>query len=100
MLYGFGLGGISPWSLLIILVIVVVIFGTKRLRNAGGDLGGAVKNFKDSVKDGADSVNAKKEALSDAADDAIVDIASTTGRRERNGSGRGEREAGCTISRM
>jgi len=36
MLYGFGLGGISPWSLLIILVIVVVIFGTKRLRNAGG----------------------------------------------------------------
>lgn len=71
MLYGFGLGGISPWSLLIILVIVVVIFGTKRLRNAGGDLGGAVKNFKDSVKDGADSVNAKKEALSDAADDAI-----------------------------
>jgi len=71
MLYGFGLGGISPWSLLIILVIVVVIFGTKRLRNAGGDLGGAVKNFKDSMKDGADSVNAKKEALEDAADDAI-----------------------------
>ncbi len=54
MLYGFGLGGISPWSLLIILVIVVVIFGTKRLRNAGGDLGGAVKNFKDSMKEGAE----------------------------------------------
>jgi len=71
MLYGFGVGGISPWSLVIILVIVVVIFGTKRLRNAGGDLGGAVKNFKDSMKDGADSVNAKKEALEDAGDDAI-----------------------------
>ena len=74
MLYGFGLGGISPWSLLIILVIVVVIFGTKRLRNAGGDLGGAVKNFKDSIKDGADSVNAKnakKDAIEDAADDVI-----------------------------
>lgn len=74
MLYGFGLGGISPWSLLIILVIVVVIFGTKRLRNAGGDLGGAVKNFKDSMKDGANSVNAKnakKEAIEDAADDVI-----------------------------
>lgn len=71
MVLGFGLGGISPWSLLIILVIVVVIFGTKRLRNAGGDLGGAVKNFKDSVKDGADSVNAKKQALNDSADDAI-----------------------------
>ena len=63
MLYGFGLGGISPWSLLIILVIVVVIFGTKRLRNAGGDLGGAVKNFKDSMKDGVNSANAKKESI-------------------------------------
>lgn len=71
MLYGFGLGGISPWSLLIILVIVVVIFGTKRLRNAGGDLGGAVKNFKDSMKDGADKANAKREAIDDAADDVI-----------------------------
>ena len=71
MLYGFGLGGISPWSLLIILVIVVVIFGTKRLRNAGGDLGGAVKNFKDSLKDGVNSVNAKKDSIEDAADDVI-----------------------------
>ena len=71
MLYGFGLGGISPWSLLIILVIVVVIFGTKRLRNAGGDLGGAVKNFKDSMKTGADDMNAKKESIEDAADDVI-----------------------------
>lgn len=71
MLYGFGLGGISPWSLLIILVIVVVIFGTKRLRNAGGDLGGAVKNFKDSMKTGENEVNAKKEAIEDAKDDVI-----------------------------
>ncbi len=75
MLYGFGLGGISPWSLLIILVIVVVIFGTKRLRNAGGDLGGAVKNFKDSMKDGVDKANAKREALDDTADD-VIDAAS------------------------
>jgi len=71
MLYGFGLGGISPWSLLIILVIVVVIFGTKRLRNAGGDLGGAVKNFKDSMKTGEKEVTEKKEAIEDAKDDAI-----------------------------
>jgi len=75
MIYGFGLAGISPWSLLIILVIVVVIFGTKRLRNAGGDLGGAVKNFKDSMKSGENEVNnaknATKEALSDAKDDVI-----------------------------
>lgn len=71
MLYGFGLGGISPWSLLIILVIVVVIFGTKRLRNAGGDLGGAVKNFKDSMKTGENEVTAKKESLENTKDDVI-----------------------------
>lgn len=43
--------GISPWQLLIVLVIVVLIFGTKKLRNMGGDVGGAVKNFKKSMKD-------------------------------------------------
>ena len=79
MVYGFGLAGISPWSLLIILVIVVVIFGTKRLRNAGGDLGGAVKNFKDSMKTGENEAtaakNATKEAISDAKDD-VIDVAS------------------------
>lgn len=46
--------GMSPWSLLIILAIVVVIFGTKRLRNMGGDLGGALKNFRTAVKDSED----------------------------------------------
>lgn len=43
--------GISPWQLLIVLVIVVLIFGTKKLRNMGGDVGSAVKNFKKSMKD-------------------------------------------------
>ena len=69
MLYGFGAP--SPMSLLLILVIVVVIFGTKRLRNAGGDLGSAVKNFKDSMKSGEDEVVAKKEAIDKAKDDVI-----------------------------
>ena len=41
--------GISPWQLLIVLVIIVLIFGTKRLRNIGSDLGSAVKGFKKSV---------------------------------------------------
>ena len=41
-----GLGGISMWQLLIILLIVVMLFGTKKLRNMGGDLGSAVKGFK------------------------------------------------------
>ncbi|HEX9627168.1 MAG TPA: twin-arginine translocase TatA/TatE family subunit [Acidiferrobacterales bacterium] len=43
--------GISIWQLLIILVIVLIIFGGKKLRNLGGELGGAIKNFKQSVKD-------------------------------------------------
>ena len=46
-----GLGGISLWQLLIVLLIVVVIFGTKRLRSIGGDLGGAVKGFRKAMSD-------------------------------------------------
>ena len=44
-----GIGGISIWQLLIILVIVLLLFGTKKLRGIGSDLGGAVKGFKDSM---------------------------------------------------
>jgi sec-independent protein translocase protein TatA len=50
-----GTGGISNWSLLLILVIVLMLFGTKKLRNVGGDLGGAIKGFKDAVKEGESS---------------------------------------------
>ncbi len=46
-----GLGGISPWSLVLILVIVLLLFGTKKLRNLGGDLGGAFKGFKNAMND-------------------------------------------------
>ncbi len=53
--------GISPWQLLIVLVIVVLIFGTKKLRNMGGDIGGAVKNFKKSMKDEDDTNSADSE---------------------------------------
>ena len=41
-----GLGGINIWQLLIILAIVVLVFGTKRLKNLGGDVGGAIKSFR------------------------------------------------------
>jgi sec-independent protein translocase protein TatA len=46
-----GLGGIGPWQLLIILAIVILLFGTKKLRGIGGDLGNAVKGFKKAVSD-------------------------------------------------
>ena len=50
-----GFGGISIWSLLLILVIVLLLFGTKKLRNIGGDLGGAIKGFKSAMSEGEKS---------------------------------------------
>lgn len=47
-----GLGGISIWQLLIVLVIIVLLFGTSKLRNLGGDVGAALKNFRDSMRSG------------------------------------------------
>jgi sec-independent protein translocase protein TatA len=47
------MGSFSIWHWLIVLVIVLLVFGTKKLRNLGSDLGGAVKGFKDGMRDGA-----------------------------------------------
>jgi sec-independent protein translocase protein TatA len=56
------MGSFSIWHWLIVLLVVVVIFGTKKLRNIGSDLGGAVKGFKDGMKsaseEGADAAGA------------------------------------------
>ncbi|MBV1914791.1 MAG: Sec-independent protein translocase subunit TatA [Pseudomonadales bacterium] len=58
-----GFGGISIWQLLIVLVIVVMVFGTKKLRNLGGDLGGALKGFKEAVKpDEEEKLEEKKDS--------------------------------------
>ena len=46
-----GFGGIGIWQLLIVLAIILLIFGTKRLRNLGGDLGGAIKGFKKAMSE-------------------------------------------------
>jgi sec-independent protein translocase protein TatA len=48
------MGSFSIWHWLIVLVIVMLIFGTKKLRNMGTDLGGAVRGFKDGMREGAD----------------------------------------------
>jgi sec-independent protein translocase protein TatA len=61
--------GISIWQLAIIAVIVVLLFGTKKLRSLGGDLGSAVKGFKNAINDDNNAeVNAKKttEKISDS----------------------------------
>jgi sec-independent protein translocase protein TatA len=49
------MGGFSIWHWLIVLLVVVVIFGTKKLRNIGSDLGGAVKGFKEGMKSGGEA---------------------------------------------
>lgn len=54
--------GFSTTHLIIFLVIVIVIFGTKKLRNIGSDLGGAVKGFKDGMKDGTDKTSEAPDA--------------------------------------
>lgn len=64
-----GLGSISIWQLLIILVIVVMVFGTKKLRGMGGDLGSAVKGFKNAVKDEAkDAAKDGQDQIEETAD--------------------------------
>ena len=54
--------GISIWQLLIVLVIVLLLFGTKKLRNMGGDLGAAIRNFRGAVKEGTDDAKEAAEA--------------------------------------
>jgi len=58
------MGGISIWQLLIIAVIVVLLFGTKKLRNLGGDLGSAVKGFKNAMTED-EKEEKSKESLTD-----------------------------------
>jgi sec-independent protein translocase protein TatA len=61
-----GLGGISIWQLLIVLVIVALIFGTKKLKGIGGDLGGAVKGFKKAITDDKDDNDEAVEAAEES----------------------------------
>ena len=64
------MGSLSIWHWLIVLVIVVLVFGTGKLKNMGKDLGGAIKGFKDGMKEGEEAP--KKEIAQDKA--ATVDV--------------------------
>jgi sec-independent protein translocase protein TatA len=68
-----GFGGISIWQLLIILVIVLLLFGTKRLRNLGGDLGNAVKGFKKAMGDEEKKEGASEPERLQKADDKVIE---------------------------
>jgi sec-independent protein translocase protein TatA len=72
-----GLGGIGIWQLLIVLLIVVMLFGTKKLRNLGSDLGGALKGFKtamgDDDKDKDKDDDSDPNQLSESAEGETID---------------------------
>ncbi len=61
-----GFGGISMWQLIIVLVIILLLFGTKKLRNIGGDLGSAVKGFKKAMTPEDEKNSAEKSESSDS----------------------------------
>lgn len=69
------MGGISIWQLVIILVIVLLIFGTKKFKNMGSDLGSAVKGFKSAMNEGEQAAEKKTtETLDNKADSAAIDV--------------------------
>ena len=76
------MGSFSIWHWLIVLVVVVLIFGTKKLKNVGSDLGSAVKGFKDGMKDGgsaADASSSQQQVTTNKASDAnTVDVEAKT----------------------
>ena len=67
------MGSFSVWHWLIVLLIVVLIFGTKKLKNMGSDLGSAVKGFKDGVRDGGDEPGRSGGAAAGQHPQAAVD---------------------------
>ncbi|MDH3688033.1 MAG: twin-arginine translocase TatA/TatE family subunit [Gammaproteobacteria bacterium] len=79
-----GLGGISIWQLLIVLVIVLVLFGTKKLRTMGGDLGSAVKSFRKAIKESGEGKGDQESAeqLEDKADE-VIDTEVTTAHKDQ-----------------
>ncbi len=60
-----GIGGISIWQLLIVLVIVVLLFGTKRIRTLGSDLGGALKGFRGAMRDAEEAGDAARNVVTE-----------------------------------
>ncbi|WP_087024709.1 Sec-independent protein translocase subunit TatA [Thaumasiovibrio subtropicus] len=69
------MGGISIWQLLIVALIVVLVFGTKRLRNVGGDLGSAVKGFKNAMN--SEDEKAKDADFGESSDQKAIDEKTT-----------------------
>ncbi|MCW8833782.1 MAG: Sec-independent protein translocase subunit TatA [Colwellia sp.] len=80
------MGGISIWQLLIIAVIVVLLFGTKKLRNLGGDLGSAVKGFKNAIGDEKDSTQPAEKTSDTLADNTATSSTDKTKESQKENS--------------
>ncbi|MFV1998283.1 MAG: Sec-independent protein translocase subunit TatA [Acidiferrobacterales bacterium] len=78
------MGGIGIWQLLIVLAIVLLIFGTKKLRNLGGDVGGAIKNFKGAMKD--EKKGDKKKVDDKSKSGRVIDAESKVEDKEKDKS--------------
>jgi sec-independent protein translocase protein TatA len=74
------MGSFSIWHWLIVLLVVVLIFGTKKLKSMGSDLGSAVKGFKDGMKDGSSSADAPAQQVgtNKTTDPNTVDVEAKT----------------------
>jgi len=87
------MGSMSIWHWLILLLIVALVFGTKKLRNIGSDLGGAVKGFKDGMRDDAEAAAAsangdaaRREQLT-ASDAGTIDVQAREAKEKDNAAG-------------
>ena len=82
-----GLGGISIWQLLIVLVIVLLLFGTKRLRNLGGDLGGAIKGFRKAMDTQEKEQDKDKPQLTEKEDETNETLEDESGAKQKEKQG-------------
>jgi len=76
--------GISIWQLLILLAVVILIFGTKKLKNVGGDLGSAIKSFKSAVKDGEQDGAQQNKIVEDDSKASTESVATESVTKEKD----------------
>ena len=76
--------GPSIWQLVIVLVIVLLLFGTKKLRNIGGDLGGAIRSFRNAAKDGGEAAKDDDPPAQLSADEAAAAPGEGVAAKERD----------------
>lgn len=88
-----GMGGISIWQLLIVLVIVLLLFGTKKLRNLGSDLGGAVKGFRSTMKDSSSAEESSETTESPADPESLSESAESAESAESSEQTEPEKES-------